>query len=225
MKKCLVLLSGGVDSSTALALAIRDFDEVIALSVSYGQKHERELKSAADIAKHYGVTLKTIDLNAVFSDSDCSLLANSEAEIPKESYAEQIKKTGGLTPVSTYIPFRNGLFISTAAAVALSNGCEAVLYGAHADDSAGNAYPDCSPEFFDAMNSALVTGSGGGIVLLAPFVKMNKADIVKLGLTLKVPYELTWSCYVGGIKPCGVCGTCIDRAGAFAAAGIEDPAM
>ncbi|MDR0986110.1 MAG: 7-cyano-7-deazaguanine synthase QueC [Ruminococcus sp.] len=221
MKKCLVLLSGGVDSSTALALAARDFDEVIALSVFYGQKHERELKSAKDIAEFYGVELKTIDLNAVFADSDCSLLANSEAEIPQESYAEQIKKTGGLTPVSTYIPFRNGLFISSAAAVALSNGCEAVIYGAHADDSAGNAYPDCSPEFYEAMNAALITGSGGGVKLLAPFINMNKTEIVKLGLKLGVPYELTWSCYVGGDEPCGVCGTCIDREKAFKNARIR----
>jgi 7-cyano-7-deazaguanine synthase len=225
MKRCLVLLSGGVDSSTALALALRDFDVVVALSVLYGQKHERELKSAEEIAKFYKVPLKKIDLNAVFADSDCSLLAGSSGEIPKESYAKQIEKTGGETPVSTYVPFRNGLFISAAAAVALSNGCEAVIDGAHADDAAGNAYPDCSPEFFEAMNNSLITGSGGAVRLLAPFVKMNKSEIVRLGLTLKVPYELTWSCYVGGTNPCGECGTCIDRAAAFAAAGIKDPAI
>jgi 7-cyano-7-deazaguanine synthase len=225
MKRCLVLLSGGIDSSTALATALRDFDEVVALTVSYGQKHEREIKAAEDIAGYYNVPLKKIDLNAVFADSDCSLLAGSEAEIPEESYAEQIKKTGGGTPVSTYVPFRNGLFISAAAAVALANGCEAVMYGAHADDAAGNAYPDCSPEFFTAMNSSLITGSGGAVRLLAPFVNMNKTEIVKLGLALKVPYELTWSCYVGGERPCGRCGTCIDRAAAFAAAGTSDPAV
>ncbi|MDR0974521.1 MAG: 7-cyano-7-deazaguanine synthase QueC [Ruminococcus sp.] len=223
--KSLVLLSGGVDSTTALALAVRDYEEVIALSVSYGQKHARELRAAENVAKFYKIPLKTIDLNAVFADSDCVLLSNSEAEIPKESYGEQTAKTGGLTPVSTYVPFRNGLFISTAAAVAISNGCEAVIYGAHADDSAGSAYPDCSPEFAAAMNSALITGSGGGLKLSAPFVNMTKAEIVKLGVSLNVPYELTWSCYVGSDRPCGQCGTCIDRAAAFAAAGIKDPAI
>jgi 7-cyano-7-deazaguanine synthase len=213
LKKVLVLLSGGVDSSTALAKAIADGCEVIALSVSYGQKHIKEIKAAENIAGYYKIPLKTIDLNAVFTDSDCSLLSSSDNEIPLESYAKQIEKTGGLQPVSTYVPFRNGLFISAAAAVAISNGCETVIYGAHADDSAGNAYPDCSPEFFNAMNEALKTG--GNITLEAPFINMNKTQIVELGLGLGVPYDLTWSCYYGGETPCGQCGTCIDRANAF----------
>ncbi|MDR0942974.1 MAG: 7-cyano-7-deazaguanine synthase QueC [Ruminococcus sp.] len=213
VKKVLILLSGGVDSSTALAKAIADGCEAIALSVSYGQKHIKEIKAAENIAGYYKIPLKKIDLNAVFADSDCSLLSGSNREIPLESYAEQIEKTGGKTPVSTYVPFRNGLFISAAAAVAISNGCTAVIYGAHADDSAGNAYPDCSPEFFAAMNEALKTG--GNITLEAPFINMNKAQIVELGLRLGVPYDLTWSCYYGGETPCGKCGTCIDRANAF----------
>jgi 7-cyano-7-deazaguanine synthase len=220
--KCLVLLSGGVDSSTCLAIAVRDFTSVIALCVLYGQKHEKELDAAKAVAKHYGVPLKTLDLNAVFADSDCSLLAHSDRDLPEKSYAEQIEETGGNSPVSTYVPFRNGMFISAAAAVALSNGCEAVMYGAHADDSAGNAYPDCSPAFYRAMDNALREGSGGSIKLIAPFVGMNKAEVVKTGLSLGVPYELTWSCYAGGDKPCGRCGTCIDRNAAFAANGIQN---
>jgi 7-cyano-7-deazaguanine synthase len=216
LKKVLVLLSGGVDSSTALAKALADGFEVITLSVSYGQKHIKELEAAKKIAAYYKIPLKTIDLNAVFADSDCSLLSGAEAEIPLESYAAQIEKTGGLSPVSTYVPFRNGLFISAAAAVAISNSCEAVIYGAHADDSAGNAYPDCSPEFYAAMNEALKTG--GNITLEAPFINMNKTQIVELGFKLGVPYDLTWSCYYGKDEPCGKCGTCIDRAKAFASA-------
>jgi 7-cyano-7-deazaguanine synthase len=219
VRKVLVLLSGGVDSSTALAKAIADGCEVIALSVSYGQKHIKELEAAEKIADYYKIPLKTIDLNAVFADSDCSLLSGSTEKIPLESYAKQIEKTGGKAPVSTYVPFRNGLFISAAAAVAISNSCEAVIYGAHADDSAGNAYPDCSPEFFNAMNEALKTG--GNITLEAPFIKMNKTQIVELGLKLKVPYDLTWSCYYGGETPCGQCGTCIDRENAFKTAYIN----
>jgi 7-cyano-7-deazaguanine synthase len=224
-KKCLVLLSGGADSAVCLARSMIGFDEVAALSIIYGQKHAKELESARKIAAYYNVPLKTVDLNAVFADSDCSLLSHSDKDLPEKSYAKQIEETGGESPVSTYVPFRNGMFISAAAAVALSNGCEVVCYGAHADDSAGNAYPDCSPAFYTAMDNALFTGSGGALHLEAPFVNMNKAQIIKLGLKLGVPFKLTWSCYAGGYKPCGKCGTCIDRAAAFAANGIKDPAM
>jgi 7-cyano-7-deazaguanine synthase len=217
MSKSLVLLSGGVDSSTCLALAVRDYgaEKVIALSVTYGQKHVKELQAAADVADYYKVPLKTLDLTPVFKDADCSLLSHSETAIPEKSYAEQINDTGGINPVSTYVPFRNGLFISAAASVALSNGCDTIFYGAHKDDSAGNAYPDCSPAFFEAMNNALVTGSSGGVRLCAPFINVNKTAIVRLGKRLGVPYDLTWSCYAGGDTPCGKCGTCIDRARAF----------
>ena len=128
-------------------------------------------------------------------------------------------------PVSTYVPFRNGLFISTAASVALSKGCSVIYYGAHSDDAAGSAYPDCSDEFNNAMADAVYIGSGKQLEIKAPFVNLTKADIVKEGLRLKVPYELTWSCYEGGDKPCGKCGTCIDRAKAFEKNGVKDPAL
>lgn len=109
--------------------------------------------------------------------------------------------------------------------MALSLGCSTVYYGAHHDDWAGNAYPDCSLEFVEAMNRAIVEGTGGELCLEAPFVTWSKADIVREGLALGVPYELTWSCYEGGEAPCGRCATCLDRAAAFAANGVEDPAM
>ena len=98
-------------------------------------------------------------------------------------------------------------------------------YGAHSDDAAGNAYPDCSDAFNEAMNRAIYLGSGEQLRIEAPFVKWTKADVVKKGLELGVPYALTWSCYEGGEKPCGVCGTCRDRAAAFAANGVPDPAL
>ena len=123
------------------------------------------------------------------------------------------------------MPFRNGLFLSSAASIALSNGCEVIYYGAHSDDAAGNAYPDCSTAFNDAISQAIYLGSGNQLHIEAPFVTWKKADVVKKGLELGVPYELTWSCYEGGDKPCGVCGTCRDRAAAFAANGIQDPAL
>ena len=224
--KALVLFSGGLDSTTCLALAIEKYgaDEVLALSVSYGQKHTKEIEAAKAIANYYGVKLQTLDLAEIFADSDCSLLKGSSQEVPKESYAEQLDAANG-KPVSTYVPFRNGLFLSSAASIALSHGCEVIYYGAHADDAAGSAYPDCSQEFNDAINSAIYLGSGGQLRVEAPFVGKTKADVVAEGLRLNAPYALTWSCYEGGEKPCGLCGTCRDRVAAFAANGADDPAL
>ena len=224
--KALVLFSGGVDSTTCLAIAVDKYgsENVLALSIGYGQKHSRELEAARNIAAHYGVDFRTLDLAKLFEGSDCTLLAGSSGEIPKESYAEQLKKTDG-KPVSTYVPFRNGLFIASAASIALSNGCSVIYYGAHSDDAAGNAYPDCSDEFNEAMNRAVHLGSGGELEVIAPFVKMTKADVVRIGLSLGAPYELSWSCYEGGDKPCGRCGTCLDRKRAFELNGVDDPAL
>ena len=177
--------------------------------------------AAEKLANYYGVILKKLDLSVIFADSDCSLLQGSTEEIPKESYADQLSKTDG-SPVSTYVPFRNGLFLSAAASVALSNGCEKIYYGAHSDDAAGNAYPDCSQAFNDAINTAIYVGSGNQLSVVAPFIGMTKAEVVAQGVKLNVPYEMTWSCYEGNEKPCGVCGTCRDRIAAFRANGIED---
>jgi 7-cyano-7-deazaguanine synthase len=163
-------------------------------------------------------------LAKIFQYSDCSLLSHSDKEIPKEAYSEQIKKTEG-TPVSTYVPFRNGLFLSSAASIALSKNCDVIYYGAHSDDSAGSAYPDCSDEFNKAINEAIYLGSGKQLKVVAPFINKTKAGVVKMGLDLKVPYEYTWSCYEGGDTPCGKCGTCIDRAEAFRLNGVKDPAI
>ena len=224
--KALVLFSGGVDSSTCLGMAVEKYgaENVIALSIYYGQKHDKERQAAQRTAGYYGVQLKTLDLALIFADSDCSLLSKNNEAIPEESYAEQLAKTGG-KPVSTYVPFRNGLFLSSAASIALSNECGVIYYGAHSDDAAGNAYPDCSERFNNAMNEAIFTGSGEQLHIEAPFVSMTKADVVRKGLELNVPYELTWSCYEGGEKPCGVCGTCRDRIAAFKANGVTDPLM
>ena len=221
--KALVLFSGGVDSTTCLAMAVDKYgrENVIALSISYGQKHKKEIQAAEKIADYYGVELKQLDLARIFEGSDCSLLSSSGEEIPKESYAEQLEKTGG-KPVSTYVPFRNGLFLSCAASVAISNGCTEIYYGIHMDDAAGNADPDCSDEFNEAINSAIYIGSGRQLKVTAPFVNMRKSDIVAKGLNLNVPYRMTWSCYEGGEKPCGVCGTCRDRIAAFKANGITE---
>lgn len=225
--KILVLSSGGVDSTTCLAMAVKEVgaENVLALSVYYGQKHDKEIQAAKKVAEYYGVQRMELDLSVIFAGSNCSLLKQSTEDIPLESYAQQIEETHGEKPVSTYVPFRNGLFLSSAASIALSHGCSKIMYGAHADDAAGAAYPDCSQDFVGAMNQAIYLGSGNQLTIEAPFVSLTKADVVKKGLELGVPYELTWSCYEGGEKPCGKCGTCIDRQRAFELNGTVDPLL
>lgn len=224
--KVLVLFSGGLDSTTALAMAIDRYgkENVIALSISYGQKHTKEIEAAKKIVRHYQIEHLYLDLAKIFAYSDCSLLQHSDNQIPHGSYNEQLTKTAG-TPVSTYVPFRNGLFLSSAASIAISKNCDIIYYGAHSDDAAGSAYPDCSEVFNNAMNQAIYEGSNHQLKIMAPFMKMTKADIVKIGLSLGVPYELTWSCYEGNEHPCGTCGTCIDRQNAFLKNGIKDPLL
>jgi 7-cyano-7-deazaguanine synthase len=225
-KKAVVLLSGGIDSTTCLAMAVQKYgvDQVIGLSLYYGQKHAKEMQCAEAVAKYYGCDRIERQVMGVYDFSDCSLLQGN-GEIKKESYAEQLAEMGGEGTVETYVPFRNGLFLAYASAVAISLGAEAVYYGAHADDAAGRAYPDCTPEFDNSMRAAIYEGSGRTLHLKAPLLNLTKAQVVAKGLELKAPYHLTWSCYEGGDTPCGKCGTCIDRAAAFAANGVEDPAL
>ena len=222
-KKAMILFSGGLDSTTCLALAIQQYgkDQVAALSITYGQKHQKELDAARRILDYYEISGTTLDLERIFADSNCSLLKHSSEPIPEQSYQEQL--AGSNQPVSTYVPFRNGLFLASAASMALSYGCEEVWYGAHRDDAAGSAYPDCSPAFFDSMKAAVWEGSGRQLTLKAPFLTWSKADVVAKGLALQVPYAYTWSCYEGHEKACGRCGTCRDRLAAFAANGVKDP--
>ncbi len=224
--RALVLFSGGVDSTTCLGMAVNMYgrENVVALSMSYGQKHTKEIEASEKIAKYYEVEHIYLDLEKIFEYSDCSLLTHSGKEIPKGEYSKQLEETDG-EPVSTYVPFRNGLFLSCAASIAISKNCDIIYYGAHSDDAAGNAYPDCSDEFNNAMNEAIYVGSGKQVRIEAPFVRMNKAQVVKKGLELNVPYEHTWSCYEGSDKPCGVCGTCIDRIRAFESNAVKDPLM
>jgi 7-cyano-7-deazaguanine synthase len=222
--KVVVLLSGGIDSTTCLAMAVDNYgaERVVALSASYGQKHTKELLCASEIANYYKVRHYIQDLSAAFAFSNCSLLTGRE-NIVHKSYAEQLAEMGGQGTVSTYVPFRNGLFLAFAAAVATSLGAELIYYGAHADDAAGRAYPDCTPQFETAMNRAIYEGSGHQVKLRAPLLNLNKAQVVSTGISLNAPYHLTWSCYEGKEKQCGVCGTCIDRKVAFAANARLDP--
>ena len=224
MKKKVVLLSGGLDSSTLLGKVVNEFgaDNVIVVTLTYGQKHDKELRSAKEVAKYYKVHNHIIrDLSIAFDFSNSPLLKHSNEKIPDKSYAEQLKEKPGT--VITYVPFRNGLFLSFVTAIAYSVEADTVYYGAHADDAAGAAYPDCTPEFINHMSKAIYEGTGKKVKLIAPFQTFTKADIVALGHKLGVPYELTWSCYRGGDVACGECATCIDRLNAFKANGLVDP--
>lgn len=226
MKKALVLNSGGLDSTTCLAMAIKELgnENVSTVSVFYGQKHNKELKCAKEIAKYYNVNHYELNLSEIFKYSNCALLINSNVKIKhNESYDEQIKEDG---IVNTYVPFRNGLLLSAVTSLALSiypNDEIDIYLGNHADDAAGNAYADCSEEFTKAIKEAIYVGSYNKVNVKAPFVNLTKADIVKVGLELKVPYELTYSCYEGNEISCGTCATCIDRQKAFYANDSIDP--
>lgn len=224
--KTLVLYSGGLDSTVLLHQAVKKLgaENVIALNMFYGQKHAKEQEYASWQCGRLGAPLYNVDLSEVFrfNKDCCSLLEGSALEIEHKSYAEQLKDN---KTVSAYVPYRNGLFLSYAASVAIQLGCDTVFYGAHADDAAGSAYPDCTPEFIDAQKVAIYEGTGMQVSLQAPFWNTNKAGIVKAGIELgmtKEDFELTWSCYEGKDTPCGKCGTCIDRKKAFELNGIYD---
>lgn len=228
MSKALVLNSGGVDSTTCVGLAVEKYgkENVITASLYYGQKHDKELKCAQKIAEYYGVRHIEEDISNVmkYASNVCTLVKGG-SDIEHASYADQIAEHGE-GRVATYVPFRNGLLLSIATAYAdsLFPGEEVeIYYGAHADDAAGEAYADCSPEFADAINKAINIGTYGKISVNRPLINMNKAGVVKTGLSINVPYELTWSCYEGGEKACGTCGTCRDRIAAFLKNGVEDP--
>lgn len=226
--KALVLSSGGIDSTTCLGIAIDKYgkENVISASLYYGQKHDKELKCAEEIASYYGIKHIEEDISNImkYASNVCSLVKGGN-EIEHKSYSEQIKENG-LGRVETYVPFRNGLLLSIATAYAdsLFPGDDVeIYYGAHADDVAGSAYADCTPEFADAMDRAINLGTYGKIKVERPLINLTKAEVVKIGLDLKVPYELTWSCYEGKEKQCGKCGTCIDRIKAFKLNGVTDP--
>ena len=225
--KAVVLSSGGLDSATCVGIAVDKYgkENVSSLSVFYGQKHVKELACAKKIAEYYGIKHYEINLSEVMKLSNCSLLQHSTEQIEHGEYVDQIKEAHG-NPVATYVPFRNGLFLSAVTALAISlypNDEVEVYCGMHADDAAGNAYPDTSVQFTKAISKAIYLGSGNKVRVASPLVNLTKAEVVKVGTQLKVPYELTWSCYEGHDKACGKCGTCLDRLKAFELNGLKDP--
>ncbi len=221
MPKAVVLLSGGLDSSTVLAMALKRGYEVVALTFDYGQRHSRELDSARKVALHYRIqrhVVMSLDLGRFAGSS----LTDMSTEVPQGRTRSEIDS--GIP--STYVPGRNLVFLSVSSSLAESIGAEAVFIAVNSVDFSG--YPDCTPEFVEAFQHALDIGtkagrSGKAVKVLAPIIGFSKRQILEEAVRLRVPIELTWSCYRGGPKACGRCDSCVLRLQGFADAGLEDP--
>ena len=234
------LLSGGLDSTTVTAYALETTDDLTALTFQYGQSHSKEVDCAKEIAGALGIRHRLLDISFFRQAAWYSALTNPDLfPIPEDQPAAQI----GVSIPITYVPLRNTFFLALAAAFLESNilhaievdqvdpaSVEARLFMApNAVDYSG--YPDCRPEYFQQMSRALGYGSKVSteyhipIQVETPIIEMSKADIVKMGVRLKAPLELTWSCYQGGRTPCGSCDSCILRARGFQEAGVPDPLL
>ena len=220
-ERAVVLLSGGMDSATALAIALKDGCSVIALSVDYGQRHRKELEAAKKIAKHFAVRdhrIVSLDLTAIGG----SALTDRRIRVPQQRRLEEI----GQGIPATYVPARNTILLSYALGLAEATEAKAIYIAANALDFSG--YPDCRPEFYRAFQEVARLGTKRGvegdiIEIRTPLIAMTKADIVRKGEELGVPWALTWSCYQGGEKACGVCDSCQLRLKGFREAGVKDP--
>ena len=211
MKDSLLVLSGGLDSTTMLY----DYADSIALAVTfqYGSNHnKREAAFAKYHCEQLGIEHIEIDLAFMGKYFKSSLLEGADA-IPEGNYDEENMK-------STVVPFRNGIMLSVAAGLAESRRLKKVMMANHSGDH--TIYPDCRPEFAEAMGQAINLGTYIGVELVAPYTMLSKSDIVRRGVELGIDYTKTYSCYKGGKVHCGVCGTCRERKEAFALAGVED---
>lgn len=210
-KDSVLIVSGGMDSITMLY----EYKERIALGISfdYGSNHNaRELPFAAMHCERLGIKHIVINLGFMHQYFKSSLLEGAEA-IPEGNYDEENMK-------STVVPFRNGIMLSIAAGVAESNGLKYVMMANHGGDH--TIYPDCRPEFIDAIDKAAQAGTYVDVHVVAPYTNITKTDIARRGAALGIDYTETWSCYKGGEVHCGKCGTCVERKEALAEAGIED---
>jgi 7-cyano-7-deazaguanine synthase len=222
-----VILSGGLDSTTCMALAARDADRPpLALSFDYGQSHAIELERAAKVAAHYGAErlLVAIDTRAWGG----SALTDSSIEIPRPTAPPVTDEPEPSAIPITYVPARNSIFLAVALGVAEARDADAVYLGVNALDYSG--YPDCRPAFVDAFRAVAAVGQKRGLEgrpvdLRTPLIDLTKSQIVRLALDLGAPVELTWSCYRAGPDPCGACDACQLRARGFAEAGMADPAL
>ncbi len=212
MKDSVIIVSGGLDSITLLY----DKAETIALAVSfdYGQNHgAKELPFAAHHCRKLGIPHITIPLSFMHRYFKSSLLDGAEA-IPEGHYAEENMK-------STVVPFRNGIMLAIATGIAESHGLKRVYIANHGGDH--TIYPDCRPDFIQAIDGAATAGTFVNVRIEAPYTNITKADIVRRGTALGVDYSKTWSCYKGSDVHCGKCGTCVERKEAFLEAGVKDP--
>lgn len=212
MKNSVIIVSGGLDSVTLLY--DRRDEIALALSFDYGQNHAaKELPLAAMHCRRLGIPHVTIPLKFMHEYFKSSLLEGAEA-IPEGNYADDNMR-------STVVPFRNGIMLAIAAGIAESHGLDRLLIANHGGDH--TIYPDCRPEFISAMDAATQAGSYNGVRVVAPYTNLTKADIVRRGAELGIDYRETWSCYKGGDRHCGRCGTCEERKEAFRDAGVSDP--
>jgi 7-cyano-7-deazaguanine synthase len=216
-ERAVSLLSGGMDSATVLAIALKKGYDVTAITFDYGQRHSKEIASSEAICNFYGIKQKKIkiDLRQIGGSS-----LTSDKPVPERPY----KEIGKEIP-ATYVPSRNIIFASVAAAYAETIGSNIIFIGANSVDYSG--YPDCRPEFFKEFQKSLTLGTKIGIErgfeIEVPLQSMSKGEIVKLAESLKVPLKLTWSCYNGGEKACGTCDSCRLRLKGFMEAGSVDP--
>jgi 7-cyano-7-deazaguanine synthase len=211
-----VAFSGGLDSATlAYALAADDWS-LITLSVDYGQRHRRELNAAAKLSAFVGATHRTVRLEGL--ELPGSSLTDDSVGVPDGHYTDESMK-------ATVVPNRNAVLLDLCVAIAVAEHADAVACAVHAGDHA--IYPDCRPEFIAAFQHQARLANEGFIAddfeVLTPFLHRTKAEIVRLGGQLVVPFADTWSCYRGGDRHCGRCGTCVERREAFAAAAVDDP--
>jgi 7-cyano-7-deazaguanine synthase len=214
--KSVLILSGGLDSTTLLYKMLSDGYEVEALTFNYSQRHQKEIDCAKEIAGLRKIPHRVIDLGCLASIlGDSALLGGKE--VPKCHYTEDAAR-------QTIVPNRNMIMLAIAAGYAEAHEIPEVFYAAHRNDS--TIYPDCRREFVEALKPAIILATAWHPVeLRAPFIDLTKAEIVKLGLELNVPYELTWSCYKGEERPCKECPTCIEREEAFKLNEAEDPLL
>ncbi len=211
--KAVVLLSGGLDSTTVLYIAKKKFD-CLCLVFDYGQRHKKELKCAQKLARLNRVPFCLVKIKLPWSQSS---LTDKTRHIPMSPV-----RRSSITIPSTYVAGRNTLFISYALSYAETIGAKKIFIGANAVDFSG--YPDCRPEYYNSWNSVLKS-IGTSIKIETPLLYFKKSEIIKLGTSLRVPYSLTWSCYKGGRNPCGNCDSCKFRAKGFSEAGIKDSIM
>ena len=212
------MVSGGIDSSTLCYRAVREGFTVFPLTLVYGQKHEREIRSAAAVCESLGLPPRVVDISSARSLFGASALTDADVPIPGVSASEENYETLAITVV----PNRNAVFLSLAVAYSQSVGCDAVLYGAHHSDR--GVYPDCRREFVSAFEAAeRLATDNEKLVIDAPFAEMDKSEIVTLGARLGVPFERTWSCYAGSRIHCGSCSSCRERKRAFEEAEVADP--